>query len=62
MVKHLPLDEVMKEKGVSNYKLAKLTGLPQAGIGRWRKGEVVTSLATAKRLFKALDAEDRIDV
>lgn len=50
---HAQIDQIMKEKGLSDADLAELTGLPRMTIGNARRGKNIL-LANAFRISKAL--------
>ena len=41
-------------RGVTKYRIAKATGLPQSTVGRVASGETVPNLETAERIAKAI--------
>jgi len=45
----------MQEKGISQYELAKRTGLATSSITRWFRGEMVISSENLIKILKALD-------
>lgn len=53
-VQLIPLDALMKEQGMSDRKLAELSGIHYTHINRLRKERSRASEATAKKLLGAL--------
>lgn len=58
LVKVIPLDALMRERGVSNRKLAALTGLSPTTINALRLGRSTTTVATAKKVLTALGVSE----
>ena len=51
------IDELMKEKGITNKELAALTGLHVKTIREARKGLTVTRSSTLRKIIKVLKDE-----
>ena len=58
MVK-LKLDQILKQKKMSKYKLAQVLGLPTASIFRYFKPEYDPKLSTLEKWAKVLDVRIR---
>lgn len=59
MIEMFPLDKVMREKKISDRKLAELTGVHYTHISRLRNERSMASVATAKKIFKALGVKQK---
>jgi addiction module HigA family antidote len=53
------LTEFLKPLGISQYRLAQATGLPQTRISEIVRGKRAITTGTALRLSKALGVDDR---
>lgn len=51
------IDELMREKGITNKELATLTGLHVKTIREVRKGLTVTRSSTLRKIMKVLKSE-----
>lgn len=51
------IDELMREKGITNNELAALTGLHVKTIREVRKGLTVTRSSTLRKIMKVLKSE-----
>ncbi len=52
MNKHLL--KAFKRSKMSNYELAKITGLSKSTIGRWLRGETDLAMSNAEKIAKAI--------
>ena len=44
------LNQLMESAGITAYKMSKDTGIPQAVIGRWKKGERLPSNENLRKI------------
>lgn len=49
------LGDLLREKGMTKYRLSKRTGISQTTLGRWEKGVQRPGMDAVRELAKALD-------
>ena len=51
------IEVLMKKKGVTAYRLAKETGIPQSSISDWKRGRCEPNVKKLKILAKSFDVD-----
>lgn len=59
-VRLVPLDALMRERRLSDRKLAELSGIHYTQVSRIRNQRSRTTVATAKKLLGALGVSDEV--
>ena len=51
------IEKLMKQKGITAYKLAKETGISHSCFNAWKKGEFEPSLKSLRKIAKYLEID-----